>query len=71
MYAAREDDDDDEEEEEECEEEGQVPVEVFGGHMDVVKEFVWRKGGPGMSFLSHKYTSTRFTDSLRQMNSNL
>jgi hypothetical protein len=23
------------------------PVEVFSGHTDVVKEFVWRKGGPG------------------------
>lgn len=23
------------------------PVEVFEGHTDVVKEFVWRKGGPG------------------------
>lgn len=24
------------------------PVEVFEGHTDVVKEFVWRRGGPGM-----------------------
>lgn len=24
-----------------------VPVEVFEGHKDVVKEFVWRKGGQG------------------------
>lgn len=23
------------------------PVEVFAGHTDVVKEFVWRKGGAG------------------------
>lgn len=23
----------------------QSPVEVFEGHTDVVKEFVWRKGG--------------------------
>lgn len=23
------------------------PVEVFKGHTDVVKEFVWRKGGRG------------------------
>lgn len=25
----------------------EMPVEVFAGHTDVVKEFVWRKGGPG------------------------
>ncbi|XP_006457486.1 hypothetical protein AGABI2DRAFT_189013 [Agaricus bisporus var. bisporus H97] len=24
----------------------EMPVEVFAGHTDVVKEFVWRKGGP-------------------------
>jgi hypothetical protein len=24
-----------------------VPVEIFEGHTDVVKEFVWRKGGLG------------------------
>jgi len=28
------------------------PVEVFKGHVDVVKEFVWRKGGHGM-FIFH------------------
>lgn len=27
------------------------PVEVFAGHTDVVKEFVWRKGGRGMRIL--------------------
>src|SRR6267154_3275508 len=27
-------------------------VDVFEGHTDVVKEFVWRKGGPGMRVLS-------------------
>ena len=26
-----------------------TPVEVFEGHTDVVKEFVWRRGGPGQS----------------------
>ncbi|KAJ7292557.1 hypothetical protein C8J57DRAFT_1490063 [Mycena rebaudengoi] len=32
-------------------EEGQEePVEVFEGHTDVVKEFVWRKGGDGTAF---------------------
>lgn len=25
-----------------------APVEIFEGHTDVVKEFVWRKGGSGM-----------------------
>ncbi|KZT72699.1 hypothetical protein DAEQUDRAFT_596441 [Daedalea quercina L-15889] len=27
----------------------QVPVNVFSGHTDVVKEFVWRRGGPDFS----------------------
>jgi len=27
------------------------PVEVFKGHTDVVKEFVWRKGGRGTLIL--------------------
>jgi len=26
----------------------QEPVEIFEGHTDVVKEFVWRKGGNGV-----------------------
>jgi WD40 repeat protein len=25
-----------------------TPVEIFEGHTDVVKEFVWRKGGQGL-----------------------
>ena len=24
------------------------PVETFGGHTDVVREFVWRRGGQGL-----------------------
>jgi WD repeat-containing protein 59 len=26
---------------------GEGPLEIFEGHLDVVKEFVWRKGGHG------------------------
>ncbi|KAJ7894421.1 hypothetical protein B0H14DRAFT_3854291 [Mycena olivaceomarginata] len=29
---------------------GDEPVEVFEGHTDVVKEFVWRRGGDGTAF---------------------
>ncbi|KAJ7613889.1 hypothetical protein DFH06DRAFT_1014506 [Mycena polygramma] len=29
---------------------GKRPVEVFEGHTDVVKEFVWRRGGDGTAF---------------------
>ncbi|KAJ7739030.1 hypothetical protein DFH07DRAFT_983862 [Mycena maculata] len=29
---------------------GDEPVEVFEGHTDVVKEFVWRRGGDGTTF---------------------
>ncbi|KAJ6566840.1 hypothetical protein B0H19DRAFT_1067114 [Mycena capillaripes] len=29
---------------------GDDPVEVFEGHTDVVKEFVWRRGGDGTAF---------------------
>lgn len=32
-----------------------APIEVFEGHSDVVKEFVWRKGDQGLScYLLHK-----------------
>jgi WD40 repeat protein len=50
MYAAKNVDEYDDGDEEEVEVGRQAPVEVFEGHTDVVKEFVWRKGGPGMSF---------------------
>jgi WD40 repeat protein len=30
-----------------------APVETFEGHTDVVKEFVWRKGGQGESRFCH------------------
>lgn len=30
---------------------GDDPVEVFEGHTDVVKEFVWRRGGGKLLFI--------------------
>lgn len=34
----------------------EAPVETFEGHADVVKEFVWRKGGQGMIGSEFKYS---------------
>ena len=38
-----------------------VPVEIFEGHTDVVKEFVWRKGGLGAYMLT-LWQSTKACD---------
>lgn len=45
------------------------PVERFEGHADVVKEFVWRKGGQGRSFdrLELRLTDSAVDDSEFQL----
>ena len=38
-----------------------VPVHVFEGHTDVVKEFVWRRGGKGLCTLFPAYSMSEST----------
>jgi hypothetical protein len=41
---------------------GSIPVESFEGHTDVVKEFVWRRGGRGKRSLVFYDCSQLFLD---------
>lgn len=45
-----------------------TPVDVFEGHTDVVKEFVWRKGGQGLS-LPNRIWAPPHIDFPQKMNS--